>query len=111
MLHAIAVRVQGKDLAALAQQMHQVAPITASGIQHPHSARNIPAKDLIEDINIDLPKLLPKIQRHTLTILPRSKGSWEGQASKTIGILGIPLEGDLMRNGEGTNRWVDGSMG
>jgi hypothetical protein len=28
-----------------------------------------------------LPKLLPKIQRHTLTILPRSQDSWEGQES------------------------------
>jgi chorismate dehydratase len=68
MLHSIRVRVQGKYLNALTQQMNEVAPISASGIQHAHSRPNISPKNLIEDVNINASKLLLNAQRHKLTI-------------------------------------------
>jgi hypothetical protein len=42
----------------LAQQVDQVPPVTASGIEHSHARCNIPAQNLVEDIDIDLPELL-----------------------------------------------------
>jgi len=37
--------------------MDQVAPISAPRIEHPHSVADIPAKDLVEYIDVDLAKL------------------------------------------------------
>lgn len=60
MLYTFAVCIQREYLTAFSQQMHQITPISASGIQHTHSRGNVSSKDLIEDINVDLSKLLLK---------------------------------------------------
>ena len=57
MLDALRIRVQREDLAAFAQQMNQVAPVTAAGVENPHARQDIPTQYLIEDVDIDLPEL------------------------------------------------------
>ena len=56
--NTFSILVHGKDLTALAKQMNQIAPVTAAGVEHAHSGRNVPAQDLVEDININLSELL-----------------------------------------------------
>ncbi len=67
-LYAIAVQVERKDLAAFAQEMDQVAPIPASSIENTHSRFDIPSENLIEDVNVNLSKLLLNIPCHALII-------------------------------------------
>jgi hypothetical protein len=38
--------------------MHEIPAVSASGVQHGHIGGNVPAQNLIENINVDLPKLL-----------------------------------------------------
>ncbi len=59
MLHALGIGVERKDLAALPQQVHQIAPIPAARVEHPHPGLDIAAQNLIEHIDIDLPELFP----------------------------------------------------
>jgi hypothetical protein len=56
--HSVGVCIEGEDLTSCAQQMHKIPPIPAPGIQHPHTGPNIAAQDLIEDVDVDLTKLL-----------------------------------------------------
>ena len=65
MLNGIPVRVQSKYFTALSQKMDQIAPISASGVQHARFLGDVPSKNLIEDIDVDLSKLLLNVQRHT----------------------------------------------
>src|ERR1700719_1304299 len=58
MLDTCSIRVQREYLAALAQQMHQVSPIPASGVEHTHIRCDVSAQNLIEYVDIDLAKLL-----------------------------------------------------
>jgi hypothetical protein len=58
MLNAIAVQIERKDLAALAEQMHEIAPVPASRIQNTHSGRDVPSQNLIENIDVNLSKPL-----------------------------------------------------
>jgi hypothetical protein len=51
------IRVHGEDFATLAKQMHQVASIPASGVDHAHSGCDVATQNLIEHINIDLAEL------------------------------------------------------
>src|SRR5882757_6704290 len=74
MLDTIAISIDGEDLATLSQQMHKVATIPASRIQHTHSRRDVPPEDLIEDIDVNLSKLFLNVQCHAVTI-PTSKTS------------------------------------
>ena len=62
MLDAFSIRIQRKHLAALAQKMHQIAPVAAARIQNPHTRSNISTQNLVKDVNIDLPKLLLNVQ-------------------------------------------------
>jgi hypothetical protein len=43
MLHALGIPIQGEYLAALTQQVHQVSPVSASGIEHAHARRDVPS--------------------------------------------------------------------
>lgn len=56
--------VDSEDVASAAQQVDQVATITASGIEHDHSGRNVAAQNLIEEVDVDLTELFLKIQRN-----------------------------------------------
>jgi hypothetical protein len=38
--------------------MHQVPPVSAARVQHSHIGGDIPAQNLVKNINVDLPKLL-----------------------------------------------------
>lgn len=67
-LYAIAVLIECKYLAAFAQQMDQIAPISASSIKNTHSRCDVPSQNLIEDINVDMSKLLLNIQCHAFII-------------------------------------------
>jgi hypothetical protein len=55
--YSVAIRVQGKDLAPFAQQMHQVTSVPTAGIEYTHTRCDIPAQDLIEHVDVNLPKL------------------------------------------------------
>src|SRR5271163_571890 len=65
MLDGILVRVQSKYFTALPQKIDQIASISASGIQHAHFVGNVPTEDLIEDIDVNLSKLLLNVFRNT----------------------------------------------
>ena len=77
MFNALDVRIERKHLAAFAQQMHQVPSISAARIQNPHSRRNVPPQNLIENVNVDLPELLPQVhsRRHCVFAFSRSTTS------------------------------------
>ncbi len=51
------IRIQRKDLAAVTQQIHQVPAVAAASVEHAHIGRNIPAQNLVKDVNVDLAKL------------------------------------------------------
>src|ERR1700679_3790765 len=76
MANSLFIRIERKDLAALAQQVHEVPAIAAAGVEHPHLRRNVPAQNLVEHINIDLPKLLLDTHReaHPGCFRPRCLG-------------------------------------
>jgi hypothetical protein len=62
-LNCLGVRVHGKYFAAFAKQVNQISAISAPGVEHALALRDIPAQDLIEDVNIDLAELVLKSQR------------------------------------------------
>ena len=66
-LHARGILVDREDLATFAQQVNEVAPVSASGVKHAHAGLNVAAQDLIEDIDIDLAELLLNAQGHSTT--------------------------------------------
>ncbi|WP_035358378.1 hypothetical protein [Edaphobacter aggregans] len=57
MLYSSAVCVQRKYLATLSQQMDKIASMPASCIEYTHSVGNVPSKDLIEDVDVDMSEL------------------------------------------------------
>jgi hypothetical protein len=65
MLNAGRISVQRENLAPFAQQMHQVSSVPASRVEHAHTRRDVPAQNLVEHIDIDLPELLLNRQRHS----------------------------------------------
>jgi hypothetical protein len=58
MLHRVGIGVQREYLAPLAQQMHQISPVPASSVENAQIGGNVPAQNLIEYVDINLPKLL-----------------------------------------------------
>jgi len=58
MRNAVRICIHYKYLAPLTKQMHEVPAVSASGVQHRHIGGNVSAQNLIENINVDLPKLL-----------------------------------------------------
>jgi hypothetical protein len=87
-INRLRVLVQRENLTAFAQQVNEIASISASSVEHAHAGADVPAQYLIEDINIDLPKLFLHGQSHSdtfsvdrdLTKQPL-KGSAESAAS------------------------------
>jgi hypothetical protein len=57
-----------QHFASLAQQMHQISPISGSSVKHTHSCCDVPSQNLIEYVNIDLSKLLLNAETHSATI-------------------------------------------
>ena len=57
MLHRVGICVQCEYLAPLAQQMHQISPVPASSVENAHIRCDVPAQNLIEYVDINLPKL------------------------------------------------------
>jgi hypothetical protein len=64
-LHCFAAAIEREYLATFAQEMHQVAPISTSSVENAHTGGDVSAKDLIEDVDVDLAELFLNIQRHT----------------------------------------------
>jgi hypothetical protein len=56
-VHGCGILVDGEDLAALAEQVDEVAPVAASGIDDGHAGLDVAAEDLIEDVDVDLAEL------------------------------------------------------
>ena len=82
------ILIQREYLAPFAQQVDQVAPVAASGIEHAHAGRNVPAQNLIEDIDIDLAELLLNVQGHNDTFsIDRDR-----KAKRTLHANGSPTE-------------------
>src|ERR1700722_12706074 len=92
MLNRVAVSVECEYLAPLAQQMHQIAPIPASRIEHPHSRRDVAAQNLVEYVDVDLPELLLNTQRHCFPC--------------THSLRGLTAVGTSFNGGHGFSRWV-----
>jgi hypothetical protein len=68
MLNAIAVQIERKDLATLAEQVHQIAPEPASGVQNTHARRDVPSQNLIKNIDVNLSEPLLNAQDHASII-------------------------------------------
>jgi hypothetical protein len=58
MLNCVGILIQGEYLAPLAQKMYQISPVPASSVENAHIRRDVPAQNLIEYVDINLPKLL-----------------------------------------------------
>jgi hypothetical protein len=58
MLNAIAIQIECKDLATFTQEVYQVAPVPTASIKNAHSRRDVPAQNLIENIDVNVSKLL-----------------------------------------------------
>jgi hypothetical protein len=58
MLDGVTILVEGENLATFAQEMDQVTPIPASSVKHTHPRGDVPTKDLIEDVDVNVSKLL-----------------------------------------------------
>jgi hypothetical protein len=69
-LHGIGIEVERKYLAPFAEQVDKIAAVTATSIEHTHARDNVPAQDLIEDVDIDLAELL--LNGHKQTIFSSS---------------------------------------
>jgi len=67
MLDTSRIRIHREHLAPFAQKVNQVPPIPAPRVEHPHPRRNVPAQNLIEYVNINLPELFLNRQRHCST--------------------------------------------
>jgi hypothetical protein len=69
MRNPFGILIESKNLTPLTQQMNKIPPISASRVENPHVRRDIPTQNLIEHVDIDLPKLLLHAQPHSTTIL------------------------------------------
>jgi len=66
-VNARGIMIQSKHLAPFAQEVDQIAPVTASGIEHTHAGGYVSPQNLIEDVNVNLPELLLDAQCHHCT--------------------------------------------
>lgn len=58
MLNTGGIHVQREYLAPLAEEMYQIAPVSASSIKNAHIRCDVPSQNLIEYVDINLSKLL-----------------------------------------------------
>ncbi|MFP5233025.1 MAG: hypothetical protein ACLGQX_10430 [Acidobacteriota bacterium] len=52
------IYINAEHLATMAHQVNQVPSRARAGIQHAHRRGDVPAQNLIEEVNVDLAKLL-----------------------------------------------------
>jgi hypothetical protein len=64
MVYGFAIFVQRKYLAAFAEEIHEIAAVSAPGIEHAHFIGNISSENLIEDIDVDLSELFLNVHGH-----------------------------------------------
>jgi hypothetical protein len=81
----VGVFVEGKDLAALAEKMDEIASVAAAGVEEAHFVSDVAAQELIEDVDIDLSELLLDGSGHVFR----------------IELLGWDLEWEELRRGRG----------
>jgi hypothetical protein len=55
------IEIDPMHIETRAQQINQITAISASGIHHPHPAGNPSLQELIEEIDIDVAKLIVEI--------------------------------------------------
>jgi hypothetical protein len=48
-LYSVLIRIDGEHFATFAQQVNEITPEAAAGIEHAHTRRDVPAEDLIEE--------------------------------------------------------------
>ena len=83
MFNSRRIRVHRKYFAPLAQKMHQVSPVPASGVEHAHAGRDVSSQDLIEHVNINLPELFLNGQRHFATVPAIGGFAWRSNFETT----------------------------
>ena len=66
MLHSFSIWVERKHLAAFTQKMYEVPSIATSGIKNAHSRCDVPSQNLVENINVNVSKLLLNAECHAL---------------------------------------------
>ena len=66
------VGVHAENLVSLSKQVDQVAPGSASGIEHAHSASNSATQELIEQIDVNLAELLLKVGHEAVLMIRES---------------------------------------
>jgi hypothetical protein len=50
--------IGAEDLVAFAEEVDEIAPRAASGVEDSHAGHDVVAKDLIEEVDVDLAELL-----------------------------------------------------
>jgi len=66
-MYSVRVSVQGEDLAPFAQQMHQVAPVAASGVEYTHAGHDVSAQNLVEYVDVYLTEVFLKTHYHDVS--------------------------------------------
>ncbi len=83
MFYTLGIGVHRKYFAALAKQMNQVAPVSASRVEHAHACRDVSSQNLIEYVDINLPELLLNSQSHVASF-PAIRISFEQMSARRI---------------------------
>lgn len=73
--HRRRVRIHAVNVPALAQQIRQVSSLSASRIQDAHVRAQMPAQDLVEEVDIDVAELFFQAERHSVMFAyPHTRG-------------------------------------
>ena len=67
MVNRVGICVQCEYLAPLAQQMYKISSVAASRVENAHIRSDVSAQNLIEYIDINLPKLILNTKRQSVT--------------------------------------------
>src|SRR4051812_25805436 len=65
--HRVRICVNREHLDSHPQQVHEIAAVSASGIEHPHSRTDAPSQQLVEEVDVDVAELL--VERHATRML------------------------------------------
>ena len=52
------VAIARGDVEAVREQVDEVAPVAAAGVEHAHAGRDPPAQQLVEQIDVDVAELI-----------------------------------------------------
>jgi hypothetical protein len=88
MLHSFGVHVEREHLAAFTKKIDEISSIATSGIENAHARCEVPAQNLVEDIDVNLSKLLLKAESH-LFIISASDG--------LVGLIALAASRKLVR--------------